>query len=225
MSMKEKISIKEKGTSVSANSLIWFGAGVSIAEILTGTYLAPLGFGKGLAAIVLGHVIGCALLFMAGLIGGYTRRSSMETVKMSFGQKGSLLFCGLNVLQLVGWTSIMIYDGGLAANGIFNAGLWVWCLVIGGLILVWLLIGIRNLGKINTAAMAALFVLTLILCRVIFAGSGEPSMEADSSLSFGAAVELSVAMPLSWLPLISDYTREAEKPFRQRLPAPWSTAW
>ena len=78
----------------------------------------------------------------------------------------------------------------------------------------WLLIGIRNLGKINTAAMAALFVLTLILCRVIFAGSGEPSMEADSSLSFGAAVELSVAMPLSWLPLISDYTREAEKPFR-----------
>ena len=212
--MKEKISIKEKGTSVSANSLIWFGAGVSIAEILTGTYLAPLGFGKGLAAIVLGHVIGCALLFMAGLIGGYTRRSSMETVKMSFGQKGSLLFCGLNVLQLVGWTSIMIYDGGLAANGIFNAGLWVWCLVIGGLILVWLLIGIRNLGKINTAAMAALFVLTLILCRVIFAGSGEPSMEADSSLSFGAAVELSVAMPLSWLPLISDYTREAEKPFR-----------
>ena len=163
---------------------------------------------------MLGHVIGCALLFMAGLIGGYTRRSSMETVKMSFGQKGSLLFCGLNVLQLVGWTSIMIYDGGLAANGIFNAGLWVWCLVIGGLILVWLLIGIRNLGKINTAAMAALFVLTLILCRVIFAGSGEPSMEADSSLSFGAAVELSVAMPLSWLPLISDYTREAEKPFR-----------
>ncbi|MCD7869237.1 MAG: putative hydroxymethylpyrimidine transporter CytX, partial [Enterocloster clostridioformis] len=52
--MREKMRMKEKGTSVSANSLIWFGAGVSIAEILTGTYLAPLGFGKGLAAIVLG---------------------------------------------------------------------------------------------------------------------------------------------------------------------------
>ena len=211
--MREKMSMKEKGTSVSANSLIWFGAGVSIAEILTGTYLAPLGFGKGLAAIVLGHVIGCMLLFMAGLIGGHTRRSSMETVKMSFGQKGSLLFCGLNVLQLVGWTSIMIYDGGLAANGIYDAGLWAWCLVIGGLILVWLLIGIRNLGKINTAAMAALFVLTLVLCRVIFTGNVEPSVEAGGSLSFGAAVELSVAMPLSWLPLISDYTRDAERPF------------
>lgn len=205
--------MKDKGTSIFSNSLIWFGAGVSIAEILTGTYLAPLGFGWGLAAILLGHVIGCALLFMAGLIGGYTRRSSMETVKMSFGRKGSLLFCGLNVLQLVGWTSIMIYDGGLAANGIFGVGLWVWCLVIGGLILVWLLIGIRNLGKVNTVAMAALFILTLILCRVIFDGGGAAA-GAGGAMSFGAAVELSVAMPLSWLPLISDYTREAEKPLK-----------
>ena len=63
--MKEKISIKEKGTSVSANSLIWFGAGVSIAEILTGTYLAPLGFGKGLAAIVL---ISGFLFVLAGIV-------------------------------------------------------------------------------------------------------------------------------------------------------------
>ena len=42
----------EKRTSLWENGLIWFGAGVSIAEILTGTYLAPLGFGKGLAAII-----------------------------------------------------------------------------------------------------------------------------------------------------------------------------
>ena len=36
------------------SGLVWFGAGVSIAEILTGTYLAPLGFRKGLAAILTG---------------------------------------------------------------------------------------------------------------------------------------------------------------------------
>ena len=104
-----------KGTSILNNGLIWFGAGVSIAEILTGTYLAPLGMAKGLAAILLGHVIGCSLLFLAGLIGGFARRSAMETVKMSFGHKGSLLFSTLNVLQLLGWTAIMIYDGALAA--------------------------------------------------------------------------------------------------------------
>lgn len=191
----------EKRTSLWENGLIWFGAGVSIAEILTGTYLAPLGFGKGLAAILLGHFIGCFMLFFAGVIGGKVRKSAMETVKMSFGQKGSLLFAFLNVLQLVGWTAIMIYDGALAADGVLSAGRWVWCLVIGVLIVLWIVIGITNLGKVNVIAMSALFVLTLILSKVIF-------------LDSGAAVELSVAMPLSWLPLISDYTREAKEPVK-----------
>lgn len=202
---------KDAGTSIFSNGLIWFGAGVSIAEILTGTYLAPLGFGKGLAAVITGHIIGCTLLFLAGLIGACTKRSSMETVKMSFGQQGSLLFSILNVLQLTGWTAIMIYDGALAADGIVHSGSWVWCLVIGALIIAWIFIGIKNLGKTNVIAMAALFILTLILCKVIFGGSG-PGLWSGESMTFGAAVELSVAMPLSWLPLISDYTREAEKP-------------
>ena len=205
--------MEEKRTSVFENGLIWFGAAVSIAEILTGTYFAPLGFGKGLCAILLGHVIGCFLLFCAGLIGGKARRSAMETVKMSFGQKGSLLFSLLNILQLVGWTGIMIYDGALAANEILAAGSWLWCLVIGGLIVLWILIGIKNLGKVNTVAMAALFVMTIVLSFVIF-GKGSAQAVAEEAMSFGAAVELSVAMPLSWLPLISDYTREAEKPVK-----------
>lgn len=138
----------------------------------------------------------------------------METVKMSFGQKGSLLFSFLNVLQLVGWTAIMIYDGALAADGVLSAGRWVWCLVIGALIILWIVIGITNLGKVNVIAMSALFVLTLILSKVIFLDSGAVGMAANDSMTFGAAVELSVAMPLSWLPLISDYTREAKEPVK-----------
>ena len=207
-----------KKTSTFQNGLIWFGAGVSIAEILTGTYFAPLGMGKGILAIVIGHVIGCALFFFAGLIGGRTGLSAMETVKLSFGKKGGLLFALLNVLQLVGWTAIMIYDGALATNGIFETGAWVWCLVIGALILLWILIGITNLGLVNKIAMAALFILTLVLCKVIFFdGTPGDASAFGEAMSFGAAVELAVAMPLSWLPLISDYTREAEKPFRATL--------
>lgn len=202
----------DKRTSLFDNGLIWFGAAVSIAEILTGTYLAPLGFGRGLAAILTGHVIGCALLFLAGLIGGKTRRSAMETVKISFGQKGSLLFCLLNILQLVGWTAIMIYDGAAAANSVWGTGPWVWCLVIGALIIVWILVGIENLGKLNTAAMTALFILTIVLSFVIFGKGAGQSVAGE--MTFGAAVELSVAMPLSWLPLISDYTREAREPVK-----------
>ena len=205
--------MEKKGTSVFSNGLIWFGAGVSIAEILTGTYFAPLGFGKAMAAILLGHLIGGLMMFAAGMIGAREKRSAMETVKMSFGNKGSLLFAILNVLQLVGWTAIMIYDGALAANGIFSTGEWVWAIVIGVLIIVWILVGLTNLGKLNTIAMAALFILTLVLFKVIFLGGNGAQAIVDDSLSFGAAVELAVAMPLSWLPLISDYTREAEKPF------------
>lgn len=206
-----------KKTSVFSNGLVWFGAGVSIAEILTGTYFAPLGFTKGLAAILLGHLIGGLLMFAAGMIGAREEKSAMETVKMSFGGKGGLLFSILNILQLVGWTAIMIYDGALAANGIFDAGNWVWALVIGVLILLWILVGLTNLGKVNTIAMAALFVLTLVLFKVVFIGGNDVAAIVSDELSFGAAVELAVAMPLSWLPLISDYTREAEKPFAATL--------
>ncbi|MDO4732817.1 MAG: putative hydroxymethylpyrimidine transporter CytX [Bacillota bacterium] len=203
----------KKGSSLPANALIWFGAAVSIAEIHTGSLFAPLGFGRGLLAILLGHLIGCLLLFLSGLIGGRLRRSAMESVKSSFGQKGGLLFSVLNILQLLGWTGIMIYDGALAANAIYALGHWLWCLLIGALILLWILIGIRNLGKLNSLAMLALFSLSLLLCFRIF-GSGSMTAPSGEALSFGAAVELSAAMPLSWLPLISDYTREAEKPLQ-----------
>ena len=207
--------MSEKRTSVFSNGLIWFGAGVSLAEILTGTYFAPLGFGKAMAAILLGHLIGGLMMFAAGMIGAKERKSAMETVKMSFGEKGSLLFAVLNVLQLVGWTAIMIYDGALAADGILHTGNWIWAIIIGGLIIVWIFIGLTNLGKLNTVAMTALFVLSLVLFKVIFFGNGSVApIVDDGSLSFGAAVELAVAMPLSWLPLISDYT---EKPFAATL--------
>ena len=202
------------------SALIWFGAGVSIAEILTGTYFAPLGFAKGLAAILTGHVIGCAMMFLAGIIGGRTRRSAMETTKMSFGKRGGVFFAALNVLQLVGWTAIMIYDGADATKSLFGgssrgllSGSFLWCLVIGGLILLWIGVGITNLGIINKISMSALFILSIVLSVIIFrGGAGSAAPAAGDAISFGSAVELAAAMPLSWLPLISDYTREAEKP-------------
>ena len=202
-----------KKTSVFENSLIWFGAAVSIAEILTGTYFASLGFLKGLLAIVLGHLVGCILLFLAGMIGAKTQKSAMDTVKISFGTKGGIFFAILNILQLFGWTGIMIYDGASATQGIMPIGHFMWCMVIGGLILVWILIGVKNLGKLNVIAISALFLMTIILSFIIFKG-GIVFNKGDNSMSFGAAMELSIAMPLSWLPLISDYTKEAKEPVK-----------
>ena len=215
--------------------MIWFGAGVSIAEIITGTYFAPLGFAKGMAAIAIGHVLGCALLFMTGVIGAKKKMAAMQTTALSFGKIGAKFFGLLNAAQLLGWTGIMIYDGSLCANTIINGAKdysKVAALAIGVLIVVWILAGVRNLDKLNFAAAAALFCLTILLCVKIFGGifggaaSGAAMADgaagegmADQALSFGAAIELSVAMPLSWLPVISDYTKDAKRPVAVSLAA------
>ncbi|MBR3542551.1 MAG: putative hydroxymethylpyrimidine transporter CytX [Treponema sp.] len=221
--------------TVFSSSLIWFGAGVSIAEIITGTYFAPLGFAKGMAAIAIGHVLGCALLFMTGVIGAKKKMAAMQTTALSFGKIGAKFFGLLNAAQLLGWTGIMIYDGSLCANTIINGAKdysKVAALAIGVLIVVWILAGVRNLDKLNFAAAAALFCLTILLCVKIFGGifggaaSGAAMADgaagegmADQTLSFGTAIELSVAMPLSWLPVISDYTKDAKRPVAVSLAA------
>ncbi len=209
--------------SIFSSILIWFGAGVSIAEIITGTYFAPLGLARGTAAIIIGHIIGCALFFFTGLIGAKTKKSAMDTTAISFGKVGAKFFALLNVLQLAGWTGIMIYDGSLSAGAIFGRGdlaVKAAALIIGALIIVWILVGLTNLGRVNVVAMAALFGLTVFLCIKLFCKNGAGTMpfglageNAEETMSFGAAVELAVAMPLSWLPVISDYTKDAEKPF------------
>lgn len=198
-------------TSTLSNGLIWFGASVSVAEIMTGTLLAPLGFAKGVAAIIIGHLIGGFLFYLAGVIGAETKKSSMETVKIAFGDKGSILFSSLNIIQLVGWTAVMIVGGMTAAHTLMDiGGAWVWALVLGALITGWIFIGLKNFSKINIIAMSLLFLLTLLLSVIIF--RGDASFIATGAMPFGLAVELAAVMPLSWLPLIADYTRNAEKP-------------
>ena len=202
--------VNERKTSAFSNGLLWFGAGISIAEILTGMLLAPLGFVRALEAIILGHVIGGIIMYLAGLIGGRTGGSAMETVRTSFGTQGAKLFAGLNVIQLVGWTAVMVGSAALAANTIAAIGVSWWSIIIGAFIALWIVMGLKNLSKVNVVVMAALFILTIVLSMVVFQ-NGTPIVP-DGELTFGGAVELAVAMPLSWLPIISDYTRTAKKP-------------
>lgn len=197
-----------KKQGVLEDSLIWFGAAVSIAEIITGTYFSALGFKKAMAAIIIGHVFGCFLLYLAAIIGARLNKSAMESVKYSFGSKGFAIFAIINIIQLVAWTGIMIYDGAIAAGNIFNIGNWIWSIIIGLLIAFWIFIGIKNLGPINKISMSLLFILSLVLAFVIFKNRGNGLGISGDSLSFGNGVELSIAMPLSWLPLIADYSKD-----------------
>ncbi len=201
----------EKTSSIS-QGFLWFGAAVSIAEILTGALLAPLGFTRALLAILTGHAIGGIIFYFTGYIGAKSGLSAIETTRISFGKYGSFWFSILNVVQLLGWTAVMIINGAKALNAATPAlqNEPFWCVVIGGLICVWILVGIKNLAKVNAVVVSALFVFTLVLGFVVFRGMSSGQAAVSGALSFGAAVELSVTMPLSWLPLISDYTRTAK---------------
>ena len=195
---------------------IWFGAAVSIAEILTGGLLAPLGFQSGLTAIIIGHLVGTGLLVLAGIIGTQERIPALVSTRISFGIYGSYLFSVLNVLQLVGWTAVMIISAANSANEITKVmwgmdGLQLWNLIIGGLVILWIALGREGgLKKINMVAVALLFGVTMVLSTVVFQDGSVFSKPPTGGLSFGGALELSVIMPLSWLPLIADYTRFAK---------------
>ncbi|EGW39482.1 putative hydroxymethylpyrimidine transporter CytX [Desulfosporosinus sp. OT] len=211
------MSVSEKNNLSMFNfTTLWFGAAISVAEILTGGLLAPLGFKMGLLAILLGHLVGTTLLVLGGIIGTTERIPALVSTRISFGQYGSYLFSILNVLQLLGWTAVMIITGARSVNQITKI-LWsfdhlsVWSVIIGVFILVWVWLG-KDSGwkKANNIAVVLLFMLTIVLSVIIFRNPELFSKPVVGDMVFGSALEMAVLMPLSWLPLISDYTRFAK---------------
>lgn len=196
-------------------AFLWCGASISIAEILTGGFIAPLGFKLGLVAIILGHLIGTAIFAFGGVIGAREQIPSITSTRISFGLYGTYLFSILNVLQLIGWTAIMIKSAAQSLNMI-SSTLWsidnmtLWSVIIGALIALWIILGITGFKKINTVAVCLLLMLTVVLGWIIFRNEKLFSAPAGGGMSFGGALELSVVMPLSWLPLVADYTRFAK---------------
>ena len=207
----------EEKTTLSGFGLfaLWFGAAVSMAEIFTGGLLAPLGFEQGLKAILLGHLIGGLILILGGYIGAQSKLPAIMSTRISFGHYGSYLFSLLNVLQLIGWTAVMIISGGRAANELGVAlfgfdSINTWAIAIGIFIGLWIWLGKVGFQKLNVVAVVLLFFFFLILCGVVFKEGNILLAAPTDEMSFGSALELSIIMPLSWLPLISDYTRFAK---------------
>ncbi|MCX7614743.1 MAG: putative hydroxymethylpyrimidine transporter CytX [Clostridiales bacterium] len=208
-------SANDNRTTSFSQFLLWFGAAVSIAEIQTGALLSPLGLKKGALAILIGHLIGAVILYLAGVIGAERRLPSIESTRISFGKYGSFGFSVLNVLQLLGWTAIMILNAAIAMNAISdklfhiqNQGLW--CVLIGVFICIWILVGVKNLSVVNIVVVGILFLLSIVLGYISFHG-GLGGKTVEGAMSFGTGVELNVTMALSWLPLIGDYTRTVKR--------------
>lgn len=204
-----------KRTSVLSNTAVWLGASISVAEIMSGAYIAPLGLQKGFLALVIGHLIGGMLFYLCGRMGAESGRCSMNCVAFSFGPQGAGIFAGMNVLQLTVWTALMLHVSARTLSAITSNMLptWLWCVIIGIAVIAWVFAEDAEIGHINLIASSLLLILTFAMCyHVIQYRDMVETASEFVPLSFGSAIELSLAMPLSWIPLVADYTRRAEHP-------------
>ena len=222
----------EKRTSLFSNGIIWFGVAISVSEIEAGIEIgAASAPGSLWLPLILGHVLGGILLFFVGLIGARVRLNAMETTSSTFGKYGSRFFAALNVFQLLAWVAVLNAQGAAALAGLnLPISFPLTCIILAVLIAIWVYVGLKRSANVTTVVMAALAVLLAVLSVKLFGlSSAESTTVAGDSITgsvAGAAAsaaallgfwnifEISIAMPISWLPVISDYTKDVENPVK-----------
>jgi len=203
--------------------VLWSSLGVGLLVLVAGSLLVPsLGLAEALTVSLIGSVIGSALLAAAGIVGSRYGVPTMVSLRPVLGRWGSYLPTILNSVQLIGWTAFELMVMGQAAArisgpllGEFTAAFWVlvfaaWCaaLALGGPLVV-----VRQ--WLEKAAIWIVYLTTIWITWQVFSRPG--ALEAffrpgDGSMPIPLAIDLVIAMPISWWPLISDYNRFAKSP-------------
>ena len=206
----------EKRTNLLTNGVIWFGVAISVSEIEAGIEIgAASSYDSVWLPLVLGHVLGGILLFFVGLIGARVRLNAMETTASVYGSYGSKFFASLNLFQLIAWIAVLNAQGASVLAGLnLPISFPLTCVILAVLIAIWVFVGLRRFAKVTTAVMAVLTVLLIVLTAKLFGVGTSGAPAAEHALSFWNIFEISMALPLSWLPVISDYTKDVEKPTR-----------
>ena len=125
-------------------------------------------------------------------------------------------------MQLIAWIAVLNAQGATALIGLnLPISFAVTCIILAALIAIWVYVGLQRTSKFTTAVMVVLTMLLVVLSAKLFlidptsalqnAGS---SAGLANSLSFWNIFEISIAMPISWLPVISDYTKDAKDPVK-----------
>ncbi|MEN2975024.1 MAG: cytosine permease [Candidatus Caldarchaeales archaeon] len=199
--------------------VLWSSLGVGLLVFLAGSLLVPgLGLAEALAVSLIGSIIGSILLASAGLVGSKYGVPTMVSLRPILGIWGSYIPTMMNVVQLVGWTAFELMIMGQAATrisgeflGEFTKIFWIivfaiWCatLALGGPLIV-----VRQwLEKI---AIWLVYGSTIWITWQVLIRMERFFTPGDGSLPILYALDLVIAMPISWWPLISDYNRFAEK--------------
>jgi nucleobase:cation symporter-1, NCS1 family len=210
--------------------VLWADLGISFLVMVVGMFLVPgLGLGQAFIAILVGALIGNLLLGLTATIGSDTGLPTMVLLRPVLGLRGSYAPSLLNVLQLIGWATFEVIIMAQAAHtlsGRFFGGssYLAWAIffaaiatlmAIGGPVLVvkqWL----------EKFAVWAVLLSTIWLTYAVIASydlGGLFAKPGTGEMSFWLAVDLVAVMPISWVPLVADYSRFA----CQRSAAFWGT--
>jgi NCS1 family nucleobase:cation symporter-1 len=206
-------------------TLLWLNLGFSLLVIVLPAYF-DLSLGKALLATVVGGLIGNAMLALAGLIGADARVPAMVLQRAPLGHRGSYLATGLNVAQCLGWAIFELIVIAKAASLLSDRFLgfgatWFWTVLFGVLATVLALAGPVSFVRryIRKVAIWAVVASIIYLTWWILDGARGHDVWSNQGHhgSFWAAVDIVIAVTVSWVPLVADYTRFA----RNRRSAFW----
>lgn len=212
--------------------VLWWDLGVSFLVMVVGMFLVPgLSLGRAFAAILLGAILGNALLGLVGTIGSDTGVPTMVLFRPMLGLRGSVAPTILNVIQLLGWATFEVIVMAQAAAllserllGIRGYLGWVTfftilgtAMAVGGPIVV-----VKHWME-RFAAWVVLFTIAWVTGAVLAAYDIQAwlARPGTGEMSFWLAVDLVAVMPISWVPLVADYTRLA----KDRQIAFWGTGF
>ena len=196
---------------------LWGSLGVSLLVLVAGTYLVPaLSLRDALIAIAAGGVIGNLMLGAAGAIGAQARVPAMVLMRPSLGRRGSYAATALNVVQNLGWAIFELIVIATAAAALSDRvfgfeGKWLWTVLFGLLTAAMAFAGPIAVVR-RFVRRFALWVVLASLVYLTWWTIDNADLDAFWSQPGGGesvwyGIDLMIALPASWLPLIADYTR------------------
>ena len=195
------------------NGMLWSSLGLSLLVLVAGAFLVPaLSLPEALLAILVGGVLGNALLGAAAGLGAEAGVPAMVLLRAPLGRAGSYLPTGVNILQNLGWTVFEVLVIATAAQALVHGPLWVWKLAAAAAATILALLGPVGFVREWVKRVALWVVLASLAYLTWWTLHGANlgalwSKPGQGGLSFWQGVDLVVAMPVSWLPLAADYTR------------------
>lgn len=200
---------------------LWVGANVNYVVLITGALAVVQGLSlqASLCAIVVGNLLGCAVVGLASIMGPRTGTAGIITTRTSFGQLGAVLPIVISTLAAIGWFSInSIIATDSLAKLMTMMGLPASQWVAGAAMLIVLAaeILVAIFGHATIIAAEEYVAVVLVLLFIGFGFMIVPHLDLRAlsapSREGGFAAWLLVtglifSYPLSWTNFASDYSR------------------